>query len=136
MKTITPYRTLTALLVALVAGSALAANTLDSGTWTKKSYKAKGSWSIVQDGDTLTIQLDSKFKTKKAPDLKLFLSPKPLGELNGKNATQGSLRIAALKSHKGAQSYTLPAGTDLSDYQTLIIHCEQFSKLWSGASIN
>ncbi|MEM8739007.1 MAG: DM13 domain-containing protein [Planctomycetota bacterium] len=138
MNTHSPYRFFSLALIgvlALAAGTAYAATTLDSGTWTKKSFSVKGTWSLVQDGDTVTVQLDRKFKTKKAPDLKLFLSPKPLNELNGKNATAGSLRIAELKSHKGAQSYTLPAGTDLADYETIIIHCEQYSKLWSGASL-
>jgi hypothetical protein len=34
---------------------------------------------------------------------------------------------------QGAQSFTLPAGTRLSDYRTLVIHCVEFSHLWAGA---
>ena len=45
------------------------------------------------------------------------------------------MRIAKLKSNKGSQRYKLPAGTDPSDYKTVIIHCEQYSKLWSTGTI-
>ncbi len=43
-----------------------------------------------------------------------------------------SLTIAPLRSAKGKQSYKLPEGHH--DYQTLLIHCEKFSKLWSASN--
>ena len=123
-----------ALQPVTVASAATArAETLHEGTWTKKSYKAGGTWKIVEDSDGFYVELDDDFKTKKAPDLKLFLSPKTLEDLNGKNATDGSVLIAELTSHKGAQRYALPASVNLADFQTIIIHCEEYSKLWSGS---
>ncbi len=106
-----------------------------SGTWTKKSFKSKGTWTIaVEDGVTM-VKLDADFSTRKAPDLKIFLTPKSVSEVNRKNALEGSVLIASLSSNKGAQSYVVPEGVDLSDFQSIIIHCEAFTKLWSAAAL-
>ncbi len=48
------------------------------------------------------------------PDLKLFLSPKPLEEIGDRNATDGSLLIAPLQRHRGAQRYELDEAVDLA----------------------
>ena len=106
-----------------------------SGTWTKKSFRSKGTWTIaIEDGVTM-VKLDADFSTRKAPDLKIFLSPKSVSEVNKRNALEGSVLIAPLSSNKGAQSYVVPEGVDLSGYQSIIIHCEAFTKLWSAAAL-
>lgn len=102
-----------------------------TGGWAKKSFASAGSWSIVERGGKTVIVLSPEFRTQSAPDLKIFLSPKGAGELNGKNATEGSVLISPLRSNRGAQEYDLPAGVNVSDYATIIIHCEAYSKLWS-----
>ena len=106
-----------------------------SGTWAKVTSNTKGTWTIYSEGDKTFVALSDDFKTRGAPDLKLFLSPKAAGDLNGRNATDGAVLISKLASNRGAQVYELPAGVDLASYATLIIHCEQFAKLWSTAAL-
>lgn len=103
------------------------------GVWTKKAQKIKGSWSIEQTDTGAVLTLSEDFKTRNAPDLKLMLSKQLLSEANGKNALTNAILIAPLKSNKGGQSYPLP--DDYKDYDTLLLHCEKFSKLWGGATI-
>ena len=118
------------------SGEAEAANgTLASGTWTKKSFKTKGSWTLSAENGVTTISLDDDFSTRNAPDLKIFLSPLSASEVKNKTAVPGSLLIAPLQSNKGQQSYVVPAGTDLSQYKSVIIHCEAYTKLWSAADL-
>ena len=118
------------------SGEAEAANgTLASGTWTKKSFKTKGSWTLSAENGVTTISLDDDFSTRNAPDLKIFLSPLSASEVKNKTAVPGSLLIAPLQSNKGQQSYVVPAGTDLSKYKSVIIHCEAYTKLWSAADL-
>ena len=105
------------------------------GTWTKKSQKIAGAWKIVETAEGRYLELDDAFKTRRAPDLKLFLSPLEAGNVNAKNATSGSVLIAKLKKSKGAQRYELPADLDLDDYQTLVLHCEQYTKLWGVSAL-
>ncbi|MEL6365864.1 MAG: DM13 domain-containing protein [Pseudomonadota bacterium] len=120
--------------VAIFATSALAGDVVATGAWEKKSFNASGTWTVEQDGDTLTVTLSDDFRTRRAPDLKLFFSPLSVGALDGDNATDGSVLIAELDSNRGGQTYTI-SGVDLSDYQTIIIHCEAYSKLWSAAAL-
>ena len=135
--------------VALSAGSAFvpfdgasifvteaAANeTIASGSWTKKSFKVSGTWSIYTENGTTYVALSDDFKTRKAPDLKIFLSTYSASDANGKNATQGSVLISPLSSHKGGQVYEIPAEINVSDYTSILIHCEAYSKLWSAADL-
>lgn len=101
----------------------------------KKKYNIKGSWSLVQrDGKTF-VKFSDDFKTKNGPDLKILLSPKSAEAVNGKNAVEGSINLGELKSKKGAQEYEIPAGTDLSQFSTVLIHCEAFSVLWGGGAL-
>ena len=123
----------TVALLSLVA-PALAA-TLHSGTWTKKSASAEGTWTIVEEDGVRYVDLSADFKTKNAPDLKLFFSPKPVSELKNKNATDDALFLTLLTSHEGAQRYEIPASVDLSAYTSILIHCEKYTKLWCAAPL-
>jgi hypothetical protein len=118
------------LLPAADASAASGDTTVYTGSWSKKTYSASGTWKIVKNGDDHFVVLDSKFKTKSAPDLKLFLTKSKASSLTGKNATKNAVRIAKLNSNKGAQRYKLPKNISPADYATLIIHCEEYSKLW------
>ena len=108
---------------------------LFEGTWTKKGFEIAGTWKVVEDGDRHYVVLDEAFRTKKAPDLKIFLSPKSLAELGNRNATEGSVLVGPLPGARGAQRLAVPAGTNPSEFRTLVLHCEQYSKLWGGAPL-
>lgn len=101
----------------------------------KKKYKIKGSWTIVERDGKQFVSFSDDFKTKNGPDLKIFLSPKSESEVNGKNAVEGSLNLGELKNKKGPQEYEIPAGTDLSLYSTVLVHCEAYAILWGGGAL-
>jgi hypothetical protein len=125
-----------AVLVLLSALTAFAAErVLFSGTWTKKGFDIAGHWSVVEDNGRHFVVLDAAFRTKNAPDLKIFQSPKALGELDNRNATEGAVLVGQLTSANGAQRLAVPAGTDPARFTTLVLHCEQYSKLWGGATL-
>ncbi len=106
-----------------------------SGTFTKKRYSIHGEWNITSvDGKTV-LRFSDNFKTKNGPDLKVFLSPKNMGDLTGKTALDGALNLSVLQSNKNEQSYTIPDTVDLTQYESVIIHCEAYSVLWGGFDI-
>lgn len=104
-------------------------------SWSKQDIKVKGTWSIEQREDVNYLVLSDDFKTKNAPDLKFFVSNAGYESVNGSNATNGATEIAKLTKSKGGQSYKIPANIDVSDYKTLILHCEQYSKLWAATPL-
>lgn len=106
-----------------------------SGTWIKKKSSSKGLWKISKKDGITTISLDEDFKTKKAPDLKLYLSPLTADEVGSDSAVSGSVLISPLDSHKGPQSYVIPEQVDVSQYKSILIHCEAYTKLWSAADL-
>lgn len=110
-----------------------------SGEWERESRWTtfEGSWQIVKKGDTYTVELGADFEAKKAPDLKIFLSKAALDKISGKNAVKvgAPVLVAKLTSYKGKASYTIPEGINPSDFTTIIIHCEEYSKLWGGSSL-
>lgn len=114
---------------------ATAQDTVSQGEWTKKGYAVEGQWKIVKSGGGYSLELPNSFSTKKAPDLKLFLSNQTVAQLSNRNATQGAVLIAQLKSPRGAQSYRLPANADPASFKTLVLHCEKYSKLWAAAPL-
>ena len=108
---------------------------LASGSWTKKKFKSSGTWSIYEQGGKSFVKLSSDFKTRKAPDLKIFLSPLAAADTNGKNATDGSVMVSPLTANSGEQVYEIPEGVNIANYQSILIHCEAYSKLWSAADL-
>jgi len=105
------------------------------GAWQNQETKVKGSWSIEHRADGDYIVLSDEFKTRNAPDLKLFFSKNNYSAIKGSNATQDATFVAKLNSSKGGQAYKIPAGINVSDYQSLILHCEQYSKLWASTPL-
>lgn len=102
----------------------------------KKTFSLKGSVSIEQRGGQTVLVFSENFRTKNGPDLKLFLSKSPIDKATGDNATTDAVRLGVLKSNRGAQEYVLPEGVSLSNYSSLLVHCEAYSKLWGGADLS
>ena len=128
--------TLFVLLFFVVAFASLSvAQPLAEGDWTKKTASISGNWSIVEERGSHFLILSDDFKTKKAPDLKLFLSSRDLSAIDGSNATSQAVFIAKLKNVRGGQRYSIPGDIDLDKHSTLLLHCEKYSKVWGGATI-
>ncbi|MEM6811010.1 MAG: DM13 domain-containing protein [Pseudomonadota bacterium] len=117
----------------LLMGNSLAG---EPASWENQETKVKGEWQIEKRSDGNYLLLGDEFKTRNAPDLKLFLSKKNFSDVKGSNATQDAIFLAKLNSNKGAQAYKIPANVNLQDYESLVLHCEQFSKLWASTPIH
>ncbi len=116
--------------------SAFAGETLHAGDLVQKQKSIAGDWEIVAEGDRNYVVFKDNFKAKNGPDLKIFLSPMELSKVNGKTATKGSVLVAKLKSVKGGQKYPIPGDIDLSNYRSVLVHCEKYAVLWGGGMLN
>lgn len=106
-----------------------------SGAFAQKKYRVKGQFEIIEKDGQTVLRLSDDFKTKAGPDLKLFLSPQSAQNITGATATQGAINLGALVKHNGGSDYIIPAGTDLSAFNSVLVHCEQFSVLWAAGTI-
>ena len=108
---------------------------LPSGTFVKKKKKLKGAWEVVQRGDKTFIVFGEDFRAANGPDLKIFLSPQTVADVTGKTAVNGAINIGELKTTKGTQEYEVPAGINLDDFNSVLVHCEAYSVLWGGGDL-
>lgn len=111
------------------------ASELPSGTFIKKKKKLKGAWEVVQRGDKTFIVFADDFRAANGPDLKIFLSPQTVADVTGKTAVNGAINIGELKATKGTQEYEVPAGVNLADFNSVLVHCEAYSVLWGGGDL-
>ncbi|MEM1435518.1 MAG: DM13 domain-containing protein [Pseudomonadota bacterium] len=102
-------------------------------SWGKPSLE--GDWQIVLDNGAYFIELSENFRAKKGPDVKIFLSPTPAAQVTGSNAVDGSVFVEQISDFDGSARIAIPAGTDISEFQSLVFHCEAYSKLWGSSAL-
>jgi len=107
--------------------------TADFSSWGKPSVE--GDWKIVRSEGKQFIELADNFKAKKGPDVKIFLSPEPTSTLTGKNAAKGSVFIKLINDFEGNARIEIPANVDISQYKSLVFHCEEYTKLWGSSAL-
>lgn len=107
-----------------------------ASTFVKKRYNIKGTWNVTETEGQKVIQFNDDFKTKGGPDLKLYLSSKSVSDLQSGDVAKSSYKLSILKSNRGAQSYIIPADVNLTDYKSVVIHCEAFEVLWGGFDLS
>jgi hypothetical protein len=91
-----------------------------SGRWVRTGYAVTGTATLVTEGTTARLDISSDFTLGQAPGPTLYLNTQ-------RNPNGGQpLRIGALRSRSGAQSYTfqVPAGVR---YTHIIIWCDPFN---------
>lgn len=97
-----------------------------TGSFQETDVSIVGTAQLVQNGNVLTIEIGSDFQSDSGPDLDVYLS-------NESNPTASGMRLEALLSLSGAQSYVVPNGINISDYNYIVIHCTQYSHLYGYA---
>ena len=118
------------------SGTTLNSGSLDANFSSWGSPSIQGDWKIIEADGKHFIQLSDNFKAKEGPDVKIFLSPLASSDITGKNAADGSAFVKLVTNFEGHSRIEIPANIDLSLYQSLVFHCEQYSKLWGTSSLS
>ena len=104
---------------------ALMGNFIDAGDG---FHKAEGIAKVINLADGRIFLRLENLKTTNGPDLYVYLSV-------GKDASD-IVNLGTLKGNIGNQNYEIPAGTDLSKYNTILIWCKAFSTLFGSAKLS
>jgi hypothetical protein len=123
-----------ALFVFLPADVVAQPAAVSTGGFENQESSIDGGWRIETRDDGRYLVFDDDFRTRRGPDLKIFLSIEAAANVTGDNAANG-LFLAELESHRGTQAYRLPDDLDLEAYASVVIHCERFSKLWGAGDL-
>lgn len=94
-------------------------------------HYGKGGVTVYQN----LLHLESDFEVGPGPKFHVYLVPEKNITPSTKVETLMYVDLGRLKAFKGSQNYPIPAGVDLSRYETVVIWCEQFSVLVSPAAL-
>jgi len=109
----------------LAEGTFIHANPSDPIHW------GKGSVTVRPD----SVLLGPDFAVGPGPKFHVYLVPKAPIRASSDLRDQMFVDLGRLRAFKGSQRYAIPAGLDLSKFQSVIIWCEQFSVLISPADL-
>lgn len=88
---------------------------------------ANGTGAIVRTAQGAVLRLNADFEAGPGPNFWVYLNTRAVGEEKDFQADAGRVRIAPLKSFKGAQNFMLPEGLDPAKFHTVTIWCESFN---------
>lgn len=94
-------------------------------------HYGSGGVSVYAD----TVFLEKDFEVGPGPKYHVYLVPKPMVRESAHVAQTMFIDLGRLRAFKGSQNYTIPAGVDLSKFDSVVIWCEQFKVLISPADL-
>jgi hypothetical protein len=107
---------------------------LKSGKFVNVNYMTSGSASLVEKDGKNFLMFGDDFSTPNGPDLVVYFT-KNSAPTSRDDIVQG-IELTKLKSIKGKQVYELPIGIDVSQFNSVSIHCRAFNVPWSFAPLN
>ena len=122
-----------------------AAETLAAGEQTR--VVAKGTFIHADPSDPIhfgsggvtvyenTVFLEKDFEVGPGPKFHVYLVPKAMVRESAHVAQSMFVDLGRLRAFKGSQKYTIPAGIDLTKFDSVVIWCEQFKVLISPADL-
>ena len=99
------------------------------------AHKGRGTATIYEGNEGQHTLRLSDFEVTNGPDLKVWLVAK--ADIKSASDVTDSewLSLGRLKGNIGDQNYDIPSDADLSEFGSVVIWCEQFSVLFSPATL-
>ncbi|MEM1064352.1 MAG: DM13 domain-containing protein [Pseudomonadota bacterium] len=100
-----------------------------------RAHSGTGTATIFARPDGSAVLRFTAFEVTNGPDLEVWLSSHPDPQSSSDVSDGEWLSLGQLKGNVGDQNYDIPMGTDLSQYGSVVIWCEQFGVLFSPAAL-
>ena len=97
-------------------------------------HKGSGTATIYQQGEEQVLRFED-FDVTNGPDLHVILTKHP-APASRSDVGDDYIDLGSLKGNQGNQNYDIPAGTDLSQYQGVVIYCVPFHVVFATATLN
>ncbi|NJN97311.1 MAG: DM13 domain-containing protein [Anaerolineales bacterium] len=98
-------------------------------------HQGSGQAALYQLADGSYVLRFEEFSVTNGPDLHVILSSHP-APASSQEVMQGYLDLGSLKGNIGSQNYTLPAGTDVSQFKSVVIYCQPFQVVFATALLS
>jgi Electron transfer DM13 len=111
--------------------------TLFTGKFHGKVHETSGRATVYQEADGKLVLRLTGFKTSNGPDVHVILvaTKDASDDANFLKSNTERVELGKLKGNEGDQNYEIPAGTDLSKFQTVSIYCERFNANFGAAPL-
>ena len=118
-------------------GDQMAAKTLYTGKFHGKVHETSGRATVYQEADGKLVLRLSGFMTSNGPDVHVILvaAKDASDDASSLKSNTERVELGKLKGNEGDQNYEIPAGTDLSKFQTVSIYCERFNANFGAAPL-
>ncbi len=110
----------------IARGEFIDADAIHEGSGQAALYGLPDSNSVVRFED---------FRATNGPALVVYLAKHP-SPTDARHVTDGGyIKLGKLKGNVGNQNYSVPAGTNIDEYNSVVIWCELFGVLFSPAAL-
>ncbi|MDP2292292.1 MAG: DM13 domain-containing protein [Actinomycetota bacterium] len=100
-----------------------------AGSFVSRNHPTEGTAIVLGNGSGQRFLRFEQFETDNGPDLKVYLVNSAAGGVSD------HVSLGALKGNIGDQNYEIPAGVDLTVYDTVLIWCERFASPFGEATL-
>ncbi|MCP4385349.1 MAG: DM13 domain-containing protein [Hyphomicrobiales bacterium] len=115
----------------------LMVSTIATGQFTDadSAHRGSGTAMLLETAGGVGVVRFTDFEVTNGPDLEVWLVK--AADITSASDVTGSewLSLGQLKGNIGDQNYLIPEGTNLSEYKSVVIWCEQFGVLFSPATL-
>ena len=101
----------------------------------KGGQQTSGTYRLERVGEYRRLLLENDFQTNDGPDLHVVLSPTPVADAGNDNVMDEAAIIDSVSALQGKQVYYLADSLQVEDYQSVLIHCVEFSHLYGAAAL-
>jgi hypothetical protein len=116
-------------------GAAGAGTVIATGAFQSQEHPTSGTASLVKLPDgSLLIRLEN-LASSDGPDVKIWLSELDAGGDWFKYRAGRYLDLGLIKATHGNHNYLIPAGSDISGLDTVVLWCDRFSVAFGSAAL-
>lgn len=98
-------------------------------------HKGTGRATLYELPDGSHVVRFEDFRTTNGPALVVYMARHPSPTSASDVTDEGYLSLGKLKGNVGNQNYPVPRGTDVAEYNSVVIWCELFNVLFSPAAL-
>lgn len=98
-------------------------------------HKGSGNATVYALSDGKHVVRFEDFRVTNGPALVVYLAKHPSPTEASHVKDGGYVKLGKLKGNVGNQNYAVPPGTNLTNYQSVVIWCELFGVLFSPAAL-
>ena len=99
-----------------------------------RAHSGTGTATILAS-EAETVLRFEEFEVTNGPDLEVWLVKAANVRSSADVTASDWLSLGRLKGNVGDQNYAIPPGTEIGDYSSVVIWCEQFGVLFSPADL-